>query len=97
MQHLTTDAVTAVRIAGRPCVDVRRSGTVSDGKATDLAVPDPWVTREFVRACHLDDPARTDVAVLAIVKLTGLHDPGTLDAMAQAFLAGVTLPPSPAR
>lgn len=93
-QHLTTDAVVSRQVGGWPCVDIRRSGTASDGKTTDLTVPDPWVTREFVRACHLTDPARARVAVLTVLKLTGLRDPGTLAATAQAFLAGVTLPPA---
>jgi hypothetical protein len=94
-QHLTTDAVTATRMGGRPCVDIRRSGTASDGRASDPATPDPWVTRELARVCHLQDPAHADAAVLALVKLTGPQDPGILAATAQAFLAGVALPPAP--
>ena len=93
-QHLTTDAVTATTVAGRHCVELRRSGTASDKPSVDLAVPDPWIAREFVRACHPGDAASAPSAVLAIVKLTGFRDPGTLDTMARAFVAGVTLPPA---
>lgn len=92
-QHVTTDAIAATTMAGRPCVDLRRSGTATDRDKPDRDAPDPLVTREVSRACHLRDPAHPGAAVLVIVKLSATRDPGTLGAVAQGFLAGVDLPP----
>ena len=92
-QHVTTDAITPTTVAGHPCVDLRRSGTATDQDKPERDAPDPLVTREVSRACHLRDPAHPGAAVLVIVKLSATKDPGTLGTTAQAFLAGVALPP----
>ncbi len=93
-QHLTTDAITSTHVASHPCVDLRRSGTVSDDKdrAPDGSPADPLVTREVARVCHLQEPAHAGAAVLVVVKFSGAKDLGTLGATADAFIGGVALP-----
>jgi hypothetical protein len=93
-QHLTTDSIASTRVASHPCVDLRRSGTVSDDKdrAPDGSPADPLVTREVARVCHLQDPAHAGAAVLVVVKFSGAKDLATLGATADAFIAGVDLP-----
>lgn len=91
--HRKVDDVRAVTIDGRPCVDIRRSGTVDFMLAPDgHRVEGPIASREFTRTCHLRDRRGPDAAVVMAINATGLGDMASFDDAAKAFVDGVTLP-----
>jgi hypothetical protein len=91
--HLKIDTFQAIMIDGRPCVDIRRSGSIDF-----LLTPDgrrlagPFESRDFLRACHLRDRRGPDAATLIEISGNGLADTASFDVTAKAFLDGITLP-----
>lgn len=91
--HLKIDNLQAITIDGRPCVDIRRSGSIDflltqDGRR----LAGPFESHDFLRACHLRDRRGPDAATLIEVSGNGLADPASFDVAAKAFVDGVTLP-----
>ena len=91
--HLKIDDIQATTMDGRPCVDIRRSGS-----ADFLLSPEgrrlagPFESRQFLRACHLRDRRGADAATLMAIMGSGLRDMASFDGVAKAFVDGVTLP-----
>ena len=91
--HLKIDNFQAITIDGRPCVDIRRSGSIDylltqDGRR----LAGPFESHDLLRACHLRDRRGPDAATLIEVSGNGLADPASFDVAAKAFVAGITLP-----
>jgi TonB family protein len=93
LQHVKIVDVKSTTVDRRPCIDVRRSGTVDAPQTPDGKSSGTLVTREFLRACHLRDARGPEAAVMIVFKAVGLRDMPGFDDASQAFADGVTLPP----
>ncbi len=90
--HFTINDVKAVTVDGRPCLDLRSSGTMDPAAGADGKLVGPMLMRQFMRACHLRDRRGPDAGALIVFQATGLRETPMFDAAAQAFASGVTLP-----
>ena len=86
------DHVTATTLDGRPCLDVRASGTIDALRGADGSVVGPLLARQFFRACHLRDRRGAEAGVLIAFQSTGAGELPAFDAAARSFVDGVDLP-----
>ena len=92
IQHMKIDDKTAITVDGRPCFDLRRSGTVDTIMTPVGQLAGPLPSREYIRACHLRDKRGPEAAVLVIYKAVGVHDMPDFGDAAKSYVDGVTLP-----
>jgi hypothetical protein len=92
IQHMKIDEKTATTVDGRPCFDIRRSGTVDSVMTAAGPLVGPLASRDFIRACHLRDKRGPQAAVLVVYKAVGAHDMPDFGDAARAYVDGVTLP-----
>ena len=92
IQHMKIDEKAAITVDGRPCLDIRRSGTVDAIMTPAGQLMGPLPSREYIRACHLRDKRGPQAAVLVIYKAVGVRDMPDFGDAAKSYVDGVTLP-----
>ena len=88
-----SDSTSAATVDGRPCLDVRRSGTNDPSPPPGANPTMPLKVQEFVRACHLQDARGPDLGVVMLYMVFSTRGVSDFDQAARAFADNVTLPP----